>query len=341
MGVHRWVLAWLVLMGAACGTEPLTALDMCDVPGGCAPPVDDGGRDDPPGSGRVYVVDTLAIGEPEVGFDVDERCQPDCVDNALTGLGRFANPTLQSGVQFSHDVLLFEVLGIDEGFAGDDDAVTLAVYRGLDVDDDRTNNFDGAGRLLLDRTSLTTDGLARTRVPAKIRDGRLATEVPFDAAITMSLSLMQRPALPFREVRVAFDLDRDTFANGVLGGAVPAEALFALEEPFCKTVSARCPAPIFDPTLLDFVAQTLGGQPDIDLDGDGAECVVDGDGDGKLDVCCDALPDGFCSPMCANQAPPLDAANPASCVGHEAIADGYSIGLEVTGVAATIVGVAE
>ncbi len=291
----------------------------------------------------MFVVDALEIGTSYVGFDLDARCDPDCVDNALTALGRYANPTLQSGLRHASDLLVFEVYGIDEDFAGDDDAVTLAVYRGLDADDDRSNNFDGAGRLLLDRASLTADGVARTQVRARISDHRLTTHVPFDAEIAMTLGLTMRPAIPLKRAGVSFDLatDGSRFQDGVLGGAVPAEELFALEDSFCKTVSPRCPAPIFDPTLLDFVVQLFGTQPDIDLDADGAECVLDGDGDGKIDVCCDAVTDGRCSPTCANTAPAVDAADPGSCVRHAGMADGYSVGLEVTGVAATIVGIAD
>ena len=88
--------------------------------------------------------------------------------------------------------------------------------------------------------------------------------------------------------------------------------------------------------MLDYVSIFLGGRPDVDVDFDGLECVLDTDGDGLVDRCCDG--GSTCSATCANPVPPVDPANPGSCAWAPQMADAYSIALEFTAVRAEIVG---
>jgi len=143
------------------------------------------------------------------------------------------------------------------------------------------------------------------------------------------------------------DADRLRVDEGLLGGAVPINTLAQTENPYCKTVSPRCPVQFTDSTLIDLVSTLLGPRPDVDLDFDGLECARDTDGDGAIDLCCDG--DGS-NDTCAGGAfgtcpgatvDPIDPAKPASCALHPKVADGYSVGITFTAVRAFIVGVGQ
>lgn len=304
--------------------------------------LDDDGADAAPGTGLVFVVDALGIGPPHVGFDLDDACEPDCIDNVLSPLGNHANDALDSGVRTSANLLLVEIAGLTSKYAGRDDAVTLKVYSGLDADAIVGNNFDGQGTVLINRESITADNRARTAVPAKILDHRLVTRASFDLSIPLSVAATIRPTVEFARMNLSFLLapNQRSFSDGELGGALPARALHRIENPFCRQVTVLCSAAFSDSTLLDLVALTISRRPDVDLDGDGDECVLDRDGDQKIDECCDDIaPGDSCfDGACPRTLPNTDPDDPSSCAVHPDLTDGYSVGLEVSGVVVDVVG---
>jgi hypothetical protein len=125
---------------------------------------------------------------------------------------------------------------------------------------------------------------------------------------------------------------------------VPIQTLAQTENPYCKTVSPRCTVQFTDSTLIDLVATLLRPEPDIDLDipQDGIECVIDTDGDGRIDRCCDGNGAGLChsGPDCGAQ-PPIMAVRedePSSCALSNQMADGYSVAITFTAVESKVVG---
>lgn len=305
--------------------------------------LDDDGEDAAPGTGLVFVVDALEIAAPDVGFDLDNRCDPDCIDNVLSPLGNHANPSLSAGVRSSANLLVVEIAGLVDKYAGRDDAVTLKIYSGIDADALVSNNFDGQGTVLIDRDSLTADNRPRTMARARIRNHQLITDESFDLEIQLSVAATIRPTVEFARMRFSFLISPNerSFSNGVLGGALPARALHGIENPYCGQVSVLCSASFADSSLLDLVALTISGMPDVDLDGDGAECAVDQDGDQAIDLCCDAVaPGDACfDTACAVTVPRVDPDDASSCADHREFADGYSVGMRVSGVVTEVVGI--
>lgn len=144
--------------------------------------------------------------------------------------------------------------------------------------------------------------------------------------------------------RVPPELDR--FSEGLLGGAVPINTLAQTENPYCKTVSPRCPVQFTDSTLIDLVSTILGPRPDVDLDFDGLECARDTNGDGTIDLCCEGVPGSdFCTnalSMCPGaRINPTDPNRPHTCSLNPKVADGYSVALTFSAVAAKIVGIGQ
>lgn len=78
----------------------------------------------------------------------------------------------------------------------------------------------------------------------------------------------------------------------------------------------------------------LVGQPDIDLDQDGLECLGDREGDGAIDVCCDGIAPRPCAP-----GPSCDLVEGTTCVDSVRIADGYSTALRFSAVNAEVIGI--
>lgn len=285
------------------------------------------------GEGALFLVEDLQIGETGVGFDLDERCAPNCVDNILSPLAQHANPHLGQGIRGQSTRLLIEVAGVIDEYRGRDDAVTLKIY-------DASMRSDGA--VLIQRTSIDENNQARVRVRARIRDHRLLTDDKFDMALTLSISGDQRPTVQFDRATVAMVLPAGLrrFENGVLGASIRASSLHAIENPYCRQAGPLCSAVFPASTLLDLVATSIARRPDIDVDGDGAECLIDTDGNQTIDLCCDELPSyAHCNiTTCPN---PVTAVSqdPSSCALSSQVADGYSIGMALSGEAVVPAGI--
>lgn len=337
---------------ARAGTVSTTEVDR--------PPSDIGGWEDPPGSGLAFIINQIAIADQDRGFDIDGMCSDTtgCIDNYLWRLGQLGNDQIRQGLLGGESLLLIELAGLDDPYRGDDESMTLKIYGARDADDPffPANNFavppshTTCCEFKINPQSLS--GLppqARARAPARIERGRLRSLAPVPIQFTLTVGVPPHPEIRLERVLFSGRLPAalDEFDEGLLGGAIPINTLAQTENPYCKTVSPRCPVQFTDSTLIDLVSTLLGPRPDVDLDFDGLECARDTDGDGAIDVCCDGFGSvDTCSPNGANPCPgatvdPIDPSRPWSCALHPKIADGYSVGITFTAVAAKIVGVGQ
>ncbi len=320
------------------------------------PPVIDG-WEDPPGSGRAFIINQIGVATQDGGFDIDGKCTDDgCIDNFLWRLGELGNDQIRQGLLGGESLLLIELAGLNEPYRGDDESMTIKIYgaRDADVPFFPANNFTvppshtTCCEFKINPQSLS--GLppqARARSPARIERGRLRSLAPVPIQFTLTVGTAPHPEVRLERVlfsgRVPSALDE--FDDGLLGGAIPVNTLAQTDNPYCKTVSPRCPVQFTDSTLIDLVSTLLGPIPDVDLDLDGLECAKDTDGDGSIDLCCDGHASLRCNPASSgcpgDIIPPVDPMKPASCALHPKMADGYSIGITFTAVRASIVGVGQ
>lgn len=317
------------------------------------------GWDDPPGSGYAFIVEQIALAERNRGFDIDGRCdQNGCVDNILWPLGELANDQIRQGLLGGESLLLIELAGLDdEPYTGYDESLTVKVYGAEDADEPffPANNFsvppghDKCCEFKINSESLVSPPpQARARAPAELERGRIRSLAPVPIQFTLTVGQEPHPVVRLENVLLNGRITRDlsTIQQGLLGGAIPVTTLFNTENPYCKTANPRCPGMFADSTLLDLVVGLLGPQPDVDLDLDGNECLLDTNGDRTIDLCCDGRGVG---PICdrntkdcgGRKVEPSDPSNPSSCAAPPQIDDGYSLALEFSALRAKIIAIGD
>lgn len=315
------------------------------------------GWDDPPGAGRPFIVNQIAIAGQDRGFDIDGNCDgTGCIDNFLWRLGELGNDQIRQGLLGGESLLLLELAGLDKPYRGEDISLAVKIYgaRDADVPFFPANNFrvppghTDCCQFKINPQSLNSPPpQARARAPAQISRGRLRSLAPVPIQFTLTVGNPPHPEIRLERVLVSGRLPANLaeINEGLLGGSVPINTLAQTENPYCKTVSPRCPVQFTDSTLIDLVSTLLGPKPDVDLDFDGLECVRDTDGDGSIDLCCDGAGAAGCSlatSACPGaEVPPIDPSRPQTCALHPAIADGFSVAITFTAVAAQIVGVGQ
>lgn len=318
------------------------------------------GWGDDPGSGQIFVLNQIAIAPRGRGFDLDGQCDTaGCVDNDLWRVGELGNDQIQQGLLTGETIMLLELSGLDADYRGEDSDLTVKLYGGRDVDpffpDDNFRRPPGATTCCefeLSAPSLFNDAggqrQARARAPAQIDGGRLTSLAPVPLQVVLSVGPPPHVELDFEQALVSgrVPADLSEFAEGLLGAAIPTRSLLRLRNPYCRAGGLQCPVAIpGDSTLLDLVTTLIRPQPDIDLDLDGLECVLDTDGDGHVDRCCDGAAGQVCSggisscPGRIELASP-DPADPGKCGLSLGMADGYSVALAFSGVPAHITNVA-
>lgn len=351
--------AWICALG--CSGECLCPLGYtCDAQGECVPdpnfgpgqrplpdagPADDSGFDDAPGEGRMYALRLFSVSEDAL-LDVDESCATDCGDNALAPLGEFANEAIRAGILAGESIVLFEIAGLDDDYAGTDEGVTIRLYLGIDADVPpfSANNFSvppgssGCCEFFIDpRTVTGVPPRPSLRMPARIDEGRLEVLTPISIPAGV-LPMGELFDLQLELARIVAEVPVDPAAplTGVLGGAVPAQAMTTTESTLCPVVSSTCPVAFPPPsTLLDFV-NTLIGPVDVDVDGDGLECFWDQTGDLLIDFCCNPVAGDRCGPSCTG---PGGVGGRSCSPGEDDLDDGYSINFDFEASPARVLGV--
>lgn len=318
------------------------------------------GWDDPPGAGNAFIVDRISIAGAEVGFDIDGNCDTatgdGCVDNVLSELGDLGNDQIRQGLISGESLLLLELAGLDSPYRGDDSSLTVKLYGARDADDPPwpADNFNTPpGYATCCQFSVSPQSIdgppdqARSRAPARIERGRLFSLAPVPIQFTLTVGLAPHPEIRMEKVLISGRLPSkmSEFNEGLLGGSVPVNTLMQTRNPYCQTISSRCTVEYFDSTLLDLVATLLNPKPDIDLDRDGSECLVDTDGDGRIDRCCDGAGIGnpcFANGACiASEIAAIEPRDPSTCALSPTMADGYSVALAFSAVAAEILAVGQ
>lgn len=314
-------------------------------------PID--GWNDQPNTGTMFVISQVAIAPRERGFDVDGRCKSpdDCVDNALSTFGQFANDQIRQALLGGENLMLVELAGLEHpGDLVADIALTVKFYEGEDFDDPffPANNFQVPGgdtrccEFLIQGGSLEgAHPQARARIAAKLEAGAVSTLEVADTGLWGSLPALSlfgvetstaNPKGALRNAQVSLHLEVDerynvTHAvNGLLGGVILARDLAAVPSPYCKTRNNVCMSP--ESRVIDLLLDIVG-RPDIDVGGDGLEAFRTGP-DGLVVECLDG--DG-------SVIPPVDPARPASCAESPRVDDGYSVAYTFEGVAAKVKGV--
>lgn len=310
------------------------------------------GWDAPPGRGLVYIVDAIGFAGPGVGRNVDGRCDPSgCIDNALGGLAELSNDQLRQGLLGGEMLLAIEIAGIDAGYRGFDRSVTVKIYAVRDADEPffPANNFKvppghtTCCEFRVYESSLDERGVARNRIPARIVNGQLETTEAVDLGIDFAVCVPPFPRIEIGAATISGHIvpGFKRLEDVLLTGAFTASSLARIANPYCRVVSPRCPNAVEGATLIELAAAVGAIHPDIDLDGDGRECIYDLNGDGLDDTCCDGTGDRSCpggsAPCPANRILPIVEGDPGSCRRSPRMADGYSVAVAVSAVEARFV----
>lgn len=310
------------------------------------------GWDDPPGTGRAFIINSLAIADRDRGFDVDGVCRGpgDCIDNSLWQLGQLGNDQIRQGLLGGETLLLLELAGLDEPFRGSDRTLTIKFYGARDADDPffPANNFSPpAGETTCCEFKINPQSIAgippqaRARAPAKVERGQLKSLAPVPIQFTLTVGVPPHPEIRVERVLISARLPGNLaeVTDGLLGGAVPVNTLAQTENPYCKTLNNLCQTQLADSTLIDLVAAILQPDFDGDIPPDGLE-RLNGGGNGRIAECFDGCgAGGACDDP--PRIPALDPERPHTCALQPEMADGYSVGITFAGVKATVVGVGQ
>jgi hypothetical protein len=344
----------LLALASACGGRELTVLslpDAADLPPDAGGPADanDGGVlpirgwDDPPGTGRAFVIDSLAFSPDPHAGQVFSTALPNALGSVL---GPLVNDQVRQGLLAGESLMLFEVAGLIEPYQGQDQSVTIKFYGAVDAQSpaNPANDFlhepgdpDACCRFEISAASIAgPPPQARARAPAQIRNGVLETiaVLPLEWPFTVFRVGTQ----PYTDIRVEHSMIRATVApdlsslsGGALAGAVPIHVMAEVQNPACTQSSTTCP-PLLPGwgTLLDLIVAQV--QPDIDLDADGDFDSFRRDvlGNGRVKQCTHQGMD----------VPPLSADQPWTCALQPDMGDGFSTALDFHAVAAQVLGVA-
>lgn len=292
------------------------------------------GWDAEPFTGKLFIVDALRIAPRGVGFNLDGKpCGGgSCADNLVADLGPHANEHIDSGVTSGATLLLMEVVGLEDGFDGNDLSATIKFYTAKDADvpPQPLNNFDGSEccKFHVLASSLGADGQSIARAGVRIQSFRIHPVRSFSLRFALVISEGDVRELTIDRARISGRLDRSltTLSEGLLGGAVSAASLAAIPNPYCNVLSSLCQGRS-SPTLLELLAP--GIQPDIDTDDDGLEQITGG-ADGLISGCTDRR---------GRPIPPVFADRPESCA--LALDDGYSTTFQLSAVPAAVLGIIE
>ncbi len=300
-----------------------------------------------PGGGTTFVVSSVAIVSGNGGFNLNGECSQasGCINNALAPLAGQMNTPLRQGMLGGEALVLIELAGSSESASGDLSGATLKIYAGRDADIPffPANNFTVPPRhttccefTIAPRSLAGVPAQAIFRSPVSIEDGYLRTLAPSSMNLETSEGVTLRLQRVFVNARLAPDGKKIT--EGLCGAVVRAAELARYREPPRSPYSPpSMTATSTKRTFLDFARKFAPAQPDVDLDNDGLECLLDINGDGYIDRCCDGEVDacGSCSRVVA----PVDPSKPESCVFAAEMADGYSVNFTFEAVAANVVGV--
>ena len=256
-----WVLAALAatalaLLSAACGGHP------------AAVGADERLQPPPP---EAMVLKSLLVAPAGSGLDLTGDGRP---DNVLAFTGEMLNVGLGVTIVSGGVILLLKAVGLREPDVGE---IRLGWARGIDPDasPDPASYFSGKKTFWLLPADTDERGEPKVGFAAKVAGDRLDARTDVNLQLGSGAAGAGRIAVKRLTVAARIGVGRDRLEHGLLCGAVPTAVLAAF------------PSPDRQGSLLDYVAVTRGVQPDVDLDGDGLETLLDQDADGLVDACKD------------------------------------------------------
>jgi len=290
------------------------------------------------GEEHVYVADTLAIGETNEGFDLDEHTTTDTndpvgcgkidgpagidnqlgplVDGIVQGAGLDQNPDelLQESIDGGSLLLIARMLDVDNDTI--DPLVPLYFYLGEDADEDPNNNLGGSGEFMVNPSSL--DGATIDDAIIKFDHGRIRSgdyDTPpsiFRITVPLDTNGLELD-LAIEQAQIKFHYSASGLTEGIVGGYVGTEAILeALQNLDLQDVQI--------PEQL--VRTVLSAQADID-----------------------ALPEGPTGVACTTETvgddcQPGQTCESSQCVEPPGRCDALSLGLRFSAVPASITGIA-
>ena len=294
----RGAVLALVLACAGCGDETAPLADASLLPDAVCPLPE----------GRLYVMSAFAIEGPGLGFDLDGD---GTIDNAIGELPNEERANLNGALDLLREngLLLAGIYltGWSDPPTADDADVVAHLVQLTDADRDLSNNLGGEGTFYIDKNAFDLNcNPASAAEETTLVDGQLSARRSFWTFLLGTIATLE-----MADARLAFQFDADFRAATGQGGAIVTACSLA-EMPYPSDPSS---------SVIDKLVNDPSVPPvtmDMDRDGDGLEQIV---GDG-VDIveCIDG--DGTRIPG-------------ASCPCHPAIADGYSIAVDLPLVAGT------
>ena len=323
------------LSNSLCGNDTIDDGEECD-DGGNAP-FDGCGADCR--TERSMVVSSLQVGGPAVGCDYSGDGTPDNSFARAFGplVGLLNTMFLGSAIEDGDLILLMHFLGLDDPSGADDDSLTIGWMQGQDADEDPENNLGGAGEFFPGDGAFDAMGRPTAAFQSRIMSRRLSGG-PEDIELPIAFLPLELKRGRLHGTTTASEGELSGIEDGLLCGAVPV-ATFAflpnILEMFTGEMAPSCDGTDVPSQLSDvvvggtpsgFLLPLRGAQPDVDLDGDGLEWLeVDRVGADGCQPVVTACIDGDGTRV-----------EGRDCVQDPRFADGFSIGLEMSAVSATI-----
>ncbi len=262
-------LGWLLVVGLGSCDPTSTSSD----PPPPEPPPSSDGQDASIGSCPTFVLDSITVTPPGQGLDVDGDGTPDgAINRAWDPMRAAVDNALMSDVSAGETMLAVEICGIEQPYQGDDTAVTLKLYPSDDADTDPTNNFcgePGCGQVVPQADDIEDGQSIHHSAPTPL----VATL--FEAAMLGVYVIDPGDFnLPLNKMRVRMWIPTTLreLVDGTLCGVSSARELHRAELPVCEWLPLICLNPSVPETLS--MAQymvLMNEQPELDVDGDGAE----------------------------------------------------------------------
>ena len=271
-----------------CGNDIVEGNEVCD----------DGNQADLDGCShdclpeRAFAVESLVVPGVGVGCDLTGD---GVVDNALSGAMNDAARAAYNDVVNRQDLqactyaLLLVLRGADPQTPSAPLQWMLQLGEGSESPPMPSGYFSGQERFLILR-----DGLDASGRPLQVFDASIGPPLVFPAdgvkfALPFCLDAAGRVLMEYRRVNITGTIAGDP---AQLTGRFCAVRTIGTWSRFRNVLQ---PVPLGNTTLLDVIVTGLNAfnyrvtptQPDIDLDGDGLEHLMDTDGDGRVDRCID------------------------------------------------------
>lgn len=287
---------------------------------------------------QSFVMSSIELGDASVGCDFSgDGVADNNFAGALGPLVGLLNDNFLRDSVGQDLIILLQALGLDDPAMANDPDFTLAWMTGADADGNPANNLSGMGSFTADASGIDGEGNPVTSFASSVAMSSLDAG-PEDVSIPIVILPLDLAQARLLATTTADGGVATGFENGTLCGAIPLATLAFLPnllDMIGMGSTPPCDSPERDATMADLLIGGAGNplipvratQPDVDVDGDGLErfevtrgracqpvvtACIDGDGtrvEGR------------------------------DCITDSRFEDGWSAGLNVAAVRATITGI--